>query len=192
VVSFHRTEKWTLRCPRQSGFNLVELMVAITIITILTVHATTTFQNVSKTALVYSQAKALAKQVASLREARGRGTQTLEEAAVYDPWIDFVGPCHITGHVGASTGAPYSASCRNAADAPWIRIGMNKAPRTPWGDPFFLDANDEQPWWVAATGGGNMTDWILFYIPHRKRFGAVDVNTLRTPAITYKQWTGFE
>jgi prepilin-type N-terminal cleavage/methylation domain-containing protein len=181
----------------QSGFNLVELMVAIGIISILVMHGISTYEKTAKTAAAYAQIKSLAKQLAAAREALGNGDMTiLEIITQHGPSAhSFYSSCNVPEPLrnpGSAT-MTFSATCREDANLFWKALGWPKAPLSPWGDPIMMDVNDEEPEWIMMTSNENMPDWLLVWIPHLKRYAVADVPVLRRPTTwSFKRVTGYE
>jgi prepilin-type N-terminal cleavage/methylation domain-containing protein len=172
----------------ESGFNLVELMVAIAIIGILSSHSISTYQKVTKTAAGYAQIKTMARQVASAREAIGNGDLVVAEITGHSCSACVCGYNGPAAAPGTQTWAP-SADCMTHLKPIWKALGWENIPMSPFGHPILIDENesDGAPW--------NAKDWLAFWIPHEKRFGFVDVEQLKfqgSNITTSKKFWGYQ
>jgi prepilin-type N-terminal cleavage/methylation domain-containing protein len=152
----------------ESGFNLVELMVAVGIIAFLASHAVSRYQQVTKTAVAHAQIKALAKQIASAREAMGDGTVLFM----------LTGSTCSCCSCGVYTGVgEFSASCMSAQEAAWKALGWKSPPLSPWGNPYMIDEN-EMEWGPSIP----ISDSVIAWIPHDKVWISTPVNPLNSYA----------
>jgi prepilin-type N-terminal cleavage/methylation domain-containing protein len=167
---------------RQMGFNLVELMVALSIITILSVKASTSYQHAAKRSVAFAQVRALAKQLAAFRD--GGGQRYLSEYSnpgrPYSAWGWCNGtgaglaPNYVSGNwrhfpdelPSTAVIEDKSAKCVNKMNEVWSKVGFAAAPKTPWGGVVMLEENDGE--WGLDDCTFAMNDWVIAYDPVAK------------------------
>jgi prepilin-type N-terminal cleavage/methylation domain-containing protein len=153
----------------ERGFNLVELMVAVSVIAILSTKATTSFRTVANNGLAVAQAKTIRKQIMAIREMQDKTLLDITESGC--------SACNcVSGGWGesGSSWSPRNPSCIAIHEAVWKKLGFQKIPKDPWGNVFMLEENE------GEFGPDDCRrDQLLFYNPQRNAVQAFYIPALR-------------
>ncbi len=120
----------------QAGFSLVELLVVVSIISILGLIAQPNYTKFVDRAKVNA-----AKATLSQAKAGAVGIREIDDVTL----IDLTGQVCSTCTMGAAfnTDPATWGSIANAAPS-WARIGFDSVPRDAWGRPFMLEENEQE------------------------------------------------
>ncbi len=120
----------------EAGFSLVELMVVVSIISVLGVIAHPNYTKFADRAKMNA-----AKAVMSQAKAGIQGLREIDERNL----IGITGNgCTMCQQGMPYGGDPLSATNVALGDDSWRRIGFDGTPRDGWGRPFVLDENEEE------------------------------------------------
>jgi prepilin-type N-terminal cleavage/methylation domain-containing protein len=158
------------------GFSLVELMVAVAVIGILTAQARANFERISKIGLLRTELAAFTKKVVAGREmAGGEPIHKIEERVwgFQTGGVAHTCPGWYNSWAGGLVGVvdDKAADCVEWNTAEWKLLGFDKAPTTPWGGVFMIDANEAENGW----GGVCLSDYICAYAPPEKKMYCAEI-----------------